>query len=63
MFAVFVRALNNGLVLTIHHVDDDRLISFQKDLPTFFGNDMVRSSIVIFGLSIGFIDNSIEIFM
>ena len=63
MLTFLIRTLNHRFILTIHEINNDRFISFQVSLPTLFGNNVVRTSIIIFSLSIWFVDNSVQIFM
>lgn len=55
--------LYEGTKLSIDQIDDDGLVSFKKYLPGLFSDEVIRSAIVVFDFSVGFLLDSIEIFV
>lgn len=55
--------VQDGFVLSIHEVDDDRLISFQKLRPGFIRHHIIWKIVVILRLYVWFLLDSIQILM
>ena len=59
MFAILTRTLHDRFVLSVHEVNHDGLISLEVGFPALLGNHVVRSTVIIFGLGVRFINDSI----
>ena len=53
--------VHHRLVLPIHQVDNDRLVAFEEKFPGLCGHHVIGPSVIVLGLSIGLIDDSVEI--
>jgi hypothetical protein len=63
ILAVLVGTLHHRFVLAVHQIYHNGLVPLEIGLPTFLGDDIVRSTIIILSLCVRFVDNPVQILM